>query len=259
MKISVVSGGFDPVHSGHIKYLNAAKGYGEILIVLLNSDEWLRRKKNKSFMQFSERKIILENLVMVDEVMGFKDDMLGSCSNGLEQIKKMFPKSEIFFCNGGDRDNTNIPELNVRDINFVFGVGGDFKSNSSSWILKDFKYDKEDRVWGKFYNLFKDSEVKLKELIIDPNNGMSYQRHFQRNEFWFVSNGSCLVKHSEDDPNNFEYIKLKKDDIFHVKSGSWHQIINEGKEECRIIEIQYGEKTEEDDIERLHLFKEGKA
>ena len=73
---------------------------------------------------------------------------------------------------------------------------------------------------GEILQPFKDSEVKLKELIIDPNNGMSYQRHFQRNEFWFVSNGSCLVKHSEDDPNNFEYIKLKKDDIFHVKSGS---------------------------------------
>ena len=97
MKISVVSGGFDPIHSGHIKYLNAAKEYGEILIVLLNSDEWLSGKKNKSFMQFSERKLILENLAMVDEVLGFKDDALGSCSNGLEQIKKMFPKSEIFF------------------------------------------------------------------------------------------------------------------------------------------------------------------
>ena len=66
MKISVVSGGFDPIHSGHISYINAAKKYGDYLIIALNSDEWLRQKKGKEFMPFEERKSILENIKNVD-------------------------------------------------------------------------------------------------------------------------------------------------------------------------------------------------
>ena len=74
MKISVVSGGFDPIHSGHISYINAAKKYGDYLIVALNSDDWLVAKKGKAFMPFEERKAILENLKNVDDVIGFEDD-----------------------------------------------------------------------------------------------------------------------------------------------------------------------------------------
>ena len=65
IKIAVVSGGFDPIHSGHIAYLKAAKQLGDILIVALNSDEWLIKKKGKYFMPFLERKIIIENFSMV--------------------------------------------------------------------------------------------------------------------------------------------------------------------------------------------------
>ena len=86
MKIIVVSGGFDPIHSGHISYFNEAKKIGDKLIVALNSDEWLSRKKGKNFMPFNERKIILENLVSVDEVVGFEDDEKGSCINALKTI-----------------------------------------------------------------------------------------------------------------------------------------------------------------------------
>ena len=78
MKVSVVSGGFDPIHSGHIVYLNAAKEQGDILIVALNSDAWLINKKGQPFMSFEERKTILENLSSVDEVIDFKDDEIGS-------------------------------------------------------------------------------------------------------------------------------------------------------------------------------------
>ena len=62
MKISVVSGGFDPLHSGHISYIKSAKKHGEYLIIALNSDEWLVNKKGKAFMPFEERKSVLENL-----------------------------------------------------------------------------------------------------------------------------------------------------------------------------------------------------
>ena len=88
MNISVISGGFDPLHSGHIEYINSAKKIGEKLIVALNSDEWLIQKKGKFFLPFSERKIILESLSNVDEVIDFKDDEQGSCINGLLKIQK---------------------------------------------------------------------------------------------------------------------------------------------------------------------------
>ena len=139
-KIIVVSGGFDPVHSGHIAYFKAAKSYGDKLVVALNSDKWLENKKGKAFMPFDERKIIIENLTHVDEVIDFEDDDLGSCIKGLEKVKSMYPNEEIIFANGGDRDKENIPEMQVSGIEFLFSVGGDDKKNSSSWILKNCQY-----------------------------------------------------------------------------------------------------------------------
>ena len=104
MKLIVVSGGFDPIHSGHIAYFNSAKSYGDKLIVALNSDAWLEKKKGKFFMPFDERKAIVESIKFVDEVIGFEDDYKGSCINALEEIKKSYPDDDIYFANGGDRD-----------------------------------------------------------------------------------------------------------------------------------------------------------
>ena len=125
MKIIVVSGGFDPIHSGHIAYLKAAKECGDKLVVALNSDAWLTNKKNKFFMPFKERKIIIENLSSVDSVISFEDDEKGSAINALMKIKEIYPNDEIFFANGGDRNKSNIPEMSVNGIDFLFGVGGD--------------------------------------------------------------------------------------------------------------------------------------
>ena len=127
MKIIVVSGGFDPIHSGHIEYFKSAKAMGDKLIVALNSDEWLINKKQKYFMPFNERKTIIENLLMVDKVIDFDDDNKQSCSLALEKIKKSYPDDQIIFCNGGDRNKSNIPEMDVKGIDFVFGVGGEDK------------------------------------------------------------------------------------------------------------------------------------
>ena len=136
MKIILVSGGFDPIHSGHIEYFKSAKSYGDKLIVALNSDNWLEKKKGKFFMPFDERKCIVENLSLVDMVIDFEDDESGSAINALNKIKEMYPNDQIFFANGGDRNKDNIPEMSVDGINFLFSVGGDDKKNSSSWILK---------------------------------------------------------------------------------------------------------------------------
>ena len=88
MKIIVVSGGFDPLHSGHLAYFKSACDLGDKLIVALNSDEWLDKKKGKYFMPFDERKAVIESLRMVDEVIDFDDDEIGSCINALIKIKK---------------------------------------------------------------------------------------------------------------------------------------------------------------------------
>ena len=250
MKISVVSGGFDPIHSGHISYINAAKKNGDYLIIALNSDEWLIEKKGKAFMPFEERKSILENLKEVDEVIDFEDDIKGSCINALKKIKAKYPNDEIFFCNGGDRGEENIPEMSVSGIIFKFSVGGDDKKNSSSWILKNWKYENERRVWGEFFNLFEDDQVKVKELIIESGKKMSLQKHFKRNEIWLVSKGKCLVNHSKLSPEATEEIILDKHNSLHIESGHWHQITNPFDQTCKIIEIQYGKETVEEDIER---------
>ena len=205
-------------------------------------------------MPFLERKSIIENLRNVDEVIDFEDDELGSSINALEKVKELHPEDEIYFANGGDRDKENIPEMSVDGINFLFSVGGDDKKNSSSWILKDWQYYHEDRIWGAFYNLFESEHVKVKELIVEPGKGMSFQKHFKRSEIWLVSKGSCVVNYSKSNPDNRKDVQLNKFDHYLVPLGDWHQITNPFNETCHLIEIQYGEACIEDDIERTEYY-----
>ncbi len=254
MKVIVVSGGFDPIHSGHLAYFKAAKKLGDILVVALNSDDWLVNKKGKFFLPFDERIAILENLSCVDSVIDFKDDDLGSAINALTKTKELYPNDEICFANGGDRNKENIPEMAVEGIEFLFGVGGDDKKNSSSWILKKWQYYFEERIWGSFYNLFEEDQVKVKELIVHPGKGMSFQKHFKRHEIWMVSKGSCVVYFSKDDPNKKQNIQLNRFDHYLVPLGEWHQITNPFEEACHLIEIQYGDECVEEDIERTEYY-----
>ena len=206
MKVSVASGGFDPLHSGHIQYLKASAKIGDHLVVALNSDDWLIAKKGKNFLPFTERKLILEHMEMVDEVIEFDDDELGSCKNALYKVKEKYPNDEVIFCNGGDRDKDNIPELEVENVTFKFGVGGDSKANSSSWILKDWHYGDEDRVWGSYKNLLKESNLTVKEIMLEPGKGMSLQKHSMRSEVWFISKGECYVNHYTESPEETKEI-----------------------------------------------------
>jgi D-beta-D-heptose 7-phosphate kinase/D-beta-D-heptose 1-phosphate adenosyltransferase len=143
MKIVVVSGGFDPIHSGHLAMLREASGMGDKLIVGVNSDEWLTRKKGKPFMNIRERKAILQSIRWVDEVWEF-DDSDGTACELLEhvrthhqQILPILSNFSIWCANGGDRNESNNAEIRVPNINFVYGVGGSNKMNSSSWILRN--------------------------------------------------------------------------------------------------------------------------
>ena len=135
--IVLVSGGFDPIHSGHIKLIKEASNYGDI-IVLLNSDNWLRKKKGKEFLSFNERKIILNSIKNVIDVVpcGNEDK---TCIDGIKLAISKYSKNKIFFANGGDRNDNTTPEAifcDQNNIETLWGIGGNKKSNSSSWILK---------------------------------------------------------------------------------------------------------------------------
>lgn len=252
MKIVLVTGGFDPIHSGHIAYFKAAKTLGDMLIVGLNSDDWLERKKGRAFMPWNERLCIINNLSMVDEVFTF-DDTDGSAKHFIQQVRAHYPDSQLIFANGGDRTAKNIPEMDVEDTNiiFEFGVGGEDKKNSSSWILQDWKAPKTERVWGYYRVLHEPNDrVKLKELTVDPGKYLSMQRHSDRSEFWFVSEGEATL-YTINKSTDAELVgRYTEHEHMWIPKTSWHQLANESKLPLKVIEIQFGDKCIEEDIER---------
>jgi D-beta-D-heptose 7-phosphate kinase/D-beta-D-heptose 1-phosphate adenosyltransferase len=136
--IVVVSGGFDPVHKGHIRMFKGAKNLGHKVICGLNSDKWLVNKKGKSFMSFSERAEILESIKYIDDVMPFKDDVEGSAIELLIRVQSLYPDKTIAFANGGDRLTDNTPEkgfCNAYNIEMLWNIGGG-KIQSSSDLIK---------------------------------------------------------------------------------------------------------------------------
>ena len=254
MKIVLVTGGFDPLHSGHIAYFEAAKELGDTLWVGLNSDDWLTRKKGRPFMPWKERASIINALSVVDKVIEFNDDD-GSATDAITQTRKLNPEAEIIFANGGDRKAENIPELfddNTGELTFVYGVGGEDKKNSSSWILEDWKTEKTIRNWGWYRVLDNQPQnsFKVKELVIEPGKSLSDQRHFKRSEHWYVLKG--VVKMETEWEGRKDTVHL--DALtrgYDIRVGTWHKASNPSNEgHAHILEVQYGDECVEEDIER---------
>ena len=139
--IVLITGGFDPVHSGHISLMKEALEYGDELWVGVNSDNWLTRKKGKPFMSLHERLIVMSSIKYVTKALDLfdKDDT----ANNLIQFVLDTTNYNVVFANGGDRRKGNTPEYmtfnkNPR-VDFAWGVGGSEKKNSSSKILDDWK------------------------------------------------------------------------------------------------------------------------
>ena len=255
-KISLVSGGFDPIHSGHISLIHGAKNLTGFVVVALNSDEWLQRKKGRSFMPIDERRLIIDNLKHVSHTIEF-DDTDDTATDAIIKCKQLYPKSTIVFCNGGDRTATNVPEGAIPGVELAFDVGGDSKLNSSSWLLEDYKYPKTDRSWGYYRVLFEcgeaDKKVKVKELTVIPFGHLSMQKHEFRKEYWFVSEGKGSVYTLNVSSDMDLLHTLNPHESCHIQDNQWHMLSNETDKPLRVIEIQYGSMVSESDIIRRGL------
>lgn len=139
MKIVITSGYFNPIHSGHISYLNEAKKLGDRLFVIVNNDEQVTLKGSKEFMDEKERQIIIDNLKSVDYSM-ISNSKNRSIAYDFYTIRNMFPNDDLYFAKGGDRSLSNLPqeeidECKINRIKMIFDVG-ESKTTSSSELLR---------------------------------------------------------------------------------------------------------------------------
>ena len=254
MKVVLVTGGFDPLHSGHLAYFEEAKKLGDKLIVGVNSDDWLTRKKGRPFMCFEERASIIREMEIVDKVIGF-DDSDDSACHAIFHTLSTHGDIKVIFANGGDRTNTTTPEYatygDMRNVEFVFGVGGEDKKNSSSWILDEWKAPKTERTWGYYRVIHEyDQHTKVKELAVPPGNKLSMQRHQERSEHWFIAEGTATV-YTINNKTDIETLGIyNQHESLHIPVGTWHQLANEHDTDLKLVEIQYGKNCVEEDIER---------
>jgi D-beta-D-heptose 7-phosphate kinase/D-beta-D-heptose 1-phosphate adenosyltransferase len=248
----LITGGFDPVHRGHIEYIRAARTLGDRLVVGINSDAWLTRKKGRAFMTWSERAALISELRSVDHVIEF-DDADGSAVDAIAKVLDQYPQDRIIFANGGDRTAINIPEQSVDSprLEFQFGVGGHDKLNSSSWILEEWRAPRTPRPWGYYRVLHQPNDmICVKELTVEPGATLSMQRHGQRSEFWMVAEGQASVYTLGVDQREQLLCELPQHHHCWIDRRQWHRLANHGAEPLKVIEIQYGPLCQESDIQR---------
>jgi len=252
--VVLVTGGFDPLHSGHIAYFKEARELGDHLVVGVNSDEWLARKKGRPFMPLEERAAIIKELACVDEVIAFNDDDDSACNAIMQVLSTKGSSWNLVFANGGDRINTNTPEYKVysehTDVEFKFKVGGSNKANSSSWILDEWKTQKTERDWGYWRVLDDKPEkgYKVKELVIYPGKSLSNQKHFERSEQWLVLEG--IVKMETEWEGRQSVVHIQPHAMpYEIGKEVWHKASNPNGVNAHVLEIQWG-KCYEEDIER---------
>ena len=255
MSTVLVTGGFDPLHSSHVEFIETAATLGDRLVVGLNSDSWLTRKKGRPFMSFTDRFAVLDALKAVDEVIDF-DDSDDTARDAIDLLLDADYAYDlpIVFANGGDRGPGNCLEIEKYEGNsqvvFAFNVGGE-KRNSSSTLVREWEEGVE-RSWGTYRtigeNTVDDKSVKIKELVLGPGGTIKFQRHNKRDEYWNVVAGRCEVR-TELPSYTGITVQLAEGQQVYVPARCWHSA-TAGPDGCTIIEVQYGSAVDEDDIER---------
>ena len=245
---ALVSGGFDPVHVGHLSMFRDAKNLSDNVILLLNNDEWLINKKGKPFMNQNQRKEILEEFESISKVI-IQTSCDKSSSQAIEDFVNKNPNKSICYCNGGDRSNTkNIYESVICEklgVDLQFGVGGEKKLESSSQLTKNYLGNVEKRPWGNYHVIAKNIGYQIKEICVFEGAKLSLQKHQKRSEFWQIVKGKSKI--TLDDK---EYYLKEKEHIY-IPKNTIHRIENVGVGNLIFIEIQLGEDLKEDDIIRL--------
>lgn len=233
-----VSGGFDPLHAGHLELFREAGAYGE-LIVILNSDRWLLRKKGFVFLPWEQRADIIGELACVAHV-AYVDDADGTVCEALSRLKP------AAFANGGDRRPGNTPERELcrrLGIELLWNIGGG-KSGSSSDIARR-SWVK--RPWGRYVTLDEGVGYKVKKVIIEPGRSISLQYHRHRCEYWYMAGEGGRVQLDGTDADIAAHAPPVQ-----VSRGMVHRLANTARTPLTVIEIQSGACLEEDDITRLH-------
>ena len=245
---ALVSGGFDPVHVGHLRMFQDAKNLSDKVILLLNNDEWLVKKKGKPFMNEAQRKEILGEFKSISKVI-IQTSSEKSSNKAIEEFVLNNPNKTICYCNGGDRSNIkNIPEAEICQklgVNLEFGVGGEDKIESSSQLTKNYLGNVEKRPWGNYHVIAKNKGYQIKEIKVLKESKLSLQKHSNRSEFWQIVKGESKITIE----NNEYYLKEKE--YIYIPNNTIHRIENIGEKDLIFIEIQLGENLKEEDIIRL--------
>lgn len=236
MVVVAASGYFDPVHFGHIQYLEEAKKLGGKLVVIVNNDFQATLKKGKSFMPQDQRLAIIKALGCVDEVFLSIDKNASVCLSLAEVKPNIFAK-------GGDRYSGEIPEGAIckeLGIKIIDGLGPKIESSSRLISEANVNNNLVQKPWGSYTDFIRESGVVVKEITVSSGKRLSLQSHTKRKEHWIVISGNGLAVLDDDE------IPLSVGDVVLVDLGQKHRIINNSDSPLRIAEVQLGECLETD-------------
>ncbi len=235
-----VSGGFDPLHIGHVRMFEEAKKLGDRLVVIINNDNWLKKKKGYAFMPETERLELIKSLSVVDDVLLTSHDALVSDRSVCTELRKLKPD---VFANGGDRTFDNIPEVPVCEeigCKMIFGIGKGGKVQSSSWLTDKFAKRKMivKKPWGEFENFKKEATWNLKTITVEKGQRLSLQSHKKREEVWVLVEGKATAIVGD------EKIRMKPGDLVRIKKKQKHRI--ESVSGAKLVEVGLGDFDEND-------------